>query len=222
MRHFLTAEEIAKERESLLNLSRLTLSTDKPLIIYARQSTKDQYIKHKESAMQQTKDLMALGAEYGWSENNIILYIENKQKDGTIKNASGTLRIDERPGLSAVTQRIETGKIAAIMVSDVSRLFRHEDMIQPAIFADLCKKKGVIIITQSHIFDFNKPEREDLKRFLNEAQEAAAYIRKHIKGVMLKNRDRKATRGEYMGHAVPAGLIPDETATGGRLCRLTP
>ncbi len=211
MRHFLTAEEIAKERESLLNLSRLTLSTDKPLIIYARQSTKDQYIKHKESAMQQTKDLMALGAEYGWSESNIILYIENKQKDGTIKNASGTLRIDERPGLSAVTQRIETGKIAAIMVSDVSRLFRHEDMIQPAIFADLCKKKGVIIITQSHIFDFNKPEREDLKRFLNEAQEAAAYIRKHIKGVMLKNRDRKATRGEYMGHAVPAGLIPDET-----------
>ncbi len=211
MRKFLTAEEIAKERESLLDLSRWTLPTDKLLIIYARQSTKNQYIKNKESALQQTKDLMALGAEYGWPESNTILYIENKQKDGTIKNASGTLRIDERPGLSAVTKRIETGEVGAIMVSDVSRLFRHEDMIQPAIFADLGKKQDVIIITQLHIFDFNKPEREDLKRFLDEAQEAAAYIRKQIKGVMLKNREHKAARGEYAGHAIPVGLMPDET-----------
>ncbi len=210
-RKFITEEEQKQERENLLALSRLTLPTDKPLIIYARQSTKNQYIRNKESAAQQTKDLMALALEYGWSENNTILYIENKQRDGTVKNASATLRIDERPGLSAVTQRIEAGEAGAIMVRDVSRLFRHEDMIEPAVFADLCKRKGVIIVTLSHIFDFSKPEREDLKRFLAEAQEAADYIRKHIKGVMLKNRDRKARRGEYIGSAVPAGLMPDET-----------
>ncbi len=59
--------------------------------IYARQSTKNQVLKHVQSGEMQTTELTAMGVQYGWSEDLIVLFVENKGKDGKIKNASGRL-----------------------------------------------------------------------------------------------------------------------------------
>ncbi|SRR5258708_15901370 len=39
---------------------------------------------------------------------------------------------------------------------------------------------------------------------------AKDYIKHHVKGLMLKMRDKKAMRGEFSGHAIPTGLMLDE------------
>jgi hypothetical protein len=48
---------------------------------------------------------------------------------------------------------------------------------------------------------------DDYNKFILEAIKAKDYIQKHIRGTMVKNRDRKANRGEFSGHAVPTGFL---------------
>src|SRR5260370_30651640 len=36
------------------------------------------------------------------------------------------------------------------------------------------------------------------------------YIKDHVKGLMLKRRDKKAMRDEFSGHAIPTDLMVDE------------
>jgi hypothetical protein len=124
---------------------------------------------------------------------------------------SGSLRIDQRPGLQALTEVIEAGKASAVLVVSVDRITRDEDLITPTAFANLCKKYRVLIITDDYIFDFNNPTRDDMGRFMNEAIAAKEYIRKQIKGKMLKNRTRKANMGRVANGVAPVGLMLDES-----------
>src|SRR5712691_6135278 len=48
------------------------------LVIYARQSTKDQVLNNREAYEQQTVRLVENGASLGWMEDDIIVFIENK------------------------------------------------------------------------------------------------------------------------------------------------
>ncbi|HLX59340.1 MAG TPA: recombinase family protein [Ktedonobacteraceae bacterium] len=185
-----------------------SLHFDKLLAIYARQSTKKQLVNNKESHEQQTKELWQLALDYGWNEENIIIYIENL-RDGKLVSASATLRIDERPELQALTERIEKDEVKTVLVWAVDRLFRDEDMIQPAVFAKLCKDHGCIVLTIDDIFDFNNTRRDDRKRFLELAQAAADYSTKHVKGRMLPARARVSMRGQADGRKVSVGYIVD-------------
>lgn len=205
--------ELAQAQNELL-FTRTALPTHKKLIIYARQSTKDQVVKNKESAAQQTNDLWQQGIETGWQEEDIVLFVENYydrygRLTDKIRHASGRLRIDQRPGLSIVTDMIKRDEVGAILIWDVSRLFRDETMIMPAIFAELCKEHHVLVLTPDTMFDFNNPRSDDRKRFLDEAQNAADYLSKQV-GKMQKARTRKALRGEFAGHRIPVGLMLDE------------
>ena len=183
------------------------LPTGFKLALYTRQSQKDAPIKHKESYEMQTVRLVEYAQRLGWDGDNIIVFIENKRKDGKWRKASGTLRIDQREGLQSIVELIEASEIKAVMVWAVDRLFRHEDMIEPAVFIKICKEHGVIILTQDDFFDFNNPKREDRKRFLELAQQAADYITKHIKGRMLPAKNQVSRRGDWDGRCLPIGLI---------------
>lgn len=211
MRKFKTTEELEQERQVLLGLIPFKLPTDKILVIYARQSTKGQVFKRRESALQQTEEQLERALEMGWPQELQRLLIENQAKDGKIRNASGRLRIDEREGLTIVMLYIQSGDAGAVMTRDVSRLFRDEDLVGPVTFAKACKEHHVIIITEDHIYNFNDPRRgrEDYKKFIEEAQAAADFLNKHVK-MMQKNRERKALRGEFFGHPVPIGFMLDE------------
>src|SRR5258708_4175892 len=142
------------------------LTTGFKLALYTRQSQKDAPIKHKESYELQTVRLVEYAKELGWDGDNIIVFIENKRKDGKWRKASGTLRIDQRQGLQSIVELIEAGEVKVVLVWAVDRLFRHEDMIEPAVFIKICKDNGVIILTPDGFFDFNNPKRDDRRRFL--------------------------------------------------------
>src|SRR6266568_4605741 len=86
----------------------LILALEKFLAIYARQSTKEQVINNREAYDQQTIGLVKEAKELGWDEDHIVVYIENKRKDGKWRSASGRLRIDQREHLQALIERIES------------------------------------------------------------------------------------------------------------------
>lgn len=215
MRRFKTVEELEQERQEQLRYlpgAQQKLPIDKLVLIYGRQSTVKQFVTNTESAQRQAIDLLEYALLLGWPDNLRLLFIENQLKDGTIKNASGRLRIDQRPGLSEVVALIKTGTVGAVLVCAVDRLFRDETLVGPTFFADLCKQYHVLILTQDELYDFNHPGHgsDKYNAFILECMKAKDLIEKHIKGTMHRNRTRKAMRGEFTGHAIPTGFMLDE------------
>ena len=155
---------------------------------------------------------------YHWPEDHVILFIENEldkwgNKLDKPRAASGRLDKNFRPGLREVERLIEADKAGAVFIRDVSRLFRDEDMINPPQFAKTCKQHHVVIITYDQEFDFNATSREDLKDFLEEAQDAADFL-KFQRRTLHRARERKGMRGEYVGSAIPTGFMLDDHRRG--------
>ncbi len=194
-------------------LGNFILPTDRPLLIYARQSTVKQVLTNVYSALQQTEDLIERGLELGWKREQMTLIVENRiAKDGKIRSVSGRMSIEEREGLrTIVDDYIKKGLAGALMCVDVSRLTRGADLVDAILLAKTCKDNHVVIITNDAMFDFNNPTRDDLQAFIDEARGAAAHIEKHIKGKMLKNRAKKASMGLLANGAAPVGLMRDAT-----------
>lgn len=88
-------------------------------------------IKYMPGAQQQAIDLVDHALVLGWPDHLRQLFIENQLKDGTIKNASGRLRIDLRPGLQELVALIETGQVGAVLVRAIDRLFGDTTACQP-------------------------------------------------------------------------------------------
>ncbi len=182
----------------------------KKVVVYGRQSTKNQVHKAVFSREMQTDVLIAKAISLGWPEDAIILYIENLRKDGTIKAASGRLRIDEREGLSAVVERIEKGEISAAMVSRVDRLFRDETEIEPNKFILACKSHRVYIITLERVYNFANPD--DCEIFREKCRQAAAELRT-FKERLGGPKDLAAQAGYYDGRALTIGFFIDHRQT---------
>ncbi len=204
---------------------RIVYPTQYPLALQARQSTKEQSLHNQESYESQTTTLLEQALDIGWKrlretphdDGDIIPFIENKRKDGKIIDASGTKKVDERPTMQDLWYHIEHDLVKAVMTRGVDRLFRHIDMIEPPVFADLCKRHRCIIITVKEIrrrtrievYNFHE-NPEDIGAFLAEAQAGADYILNHIEW-MHRCKLNKAMRGEYDGRTVPIGfLLVDE------------
>ncbi len=191
----------------------IVLPTHRKLAIQARQSRKRQAMYNKESWEDQTKVMRQRAIRLGWKGEDIDMLIENIRKDDRRKedklvDASGTLRIDQRPTMQDLWGKIAHDEYGALMTRSVDRLFRHINMIEPAQFAEHCKKHDVIILTEHHRFDFNK-RPEDTERFLQEAQKGANYLRDQI-AMMSRYRREKALRGEYDGRNIPVGFVLDD------------
>ena len=94
MRDFIVTPIAEQDEESEWNV---VLPIHRKLAIQARQSKKRQALYNKESWADQTKVMHQKAIRGGWLDEDIIMLIENKRKDGKLVDASGTLRIDQRP-----------------------------------------------------------------------------------------------------------------------------
>jgi DNA invertase Pin-like site-specific DNA recombinase len=95
-------------------LGNVILNSEKLLLIYARQSSSKQYVSNIYSAIEQRDGLLERAGELGWTKDEQwILYVENQLAKKT--QVSGSLRIDQRPGLQALTEVIESGRASAIL-----------------------------------------------------------------------------------------------------------
>jgi len=155
----------------------------------------------------QTDDLVALTKSLGVAEENIILYLENKRDDGTMKNASGRLRIDQREGLSALVERIESDEIKAVVVFLEDRLFRDETQIEVNKFILVCREHGTIVTTPFMTYDFRNPYH--VKQFRWKCEQAADFLREYIRERLHKAVARNSSEGKYDGRTIPVGYIVD-------------
>ncbi len=169
--------------------------------IYARQSTTAQLIKHVESTEMQTDDLIAWLVARGKQDGRWKLF------DADL-GLSGTLRIDQRTGLQELVERIIADEIKAVLVYQISRLFRDDTGVQYNTFANICKEHNCILVTSDGmVFNFNN--RMHLKMFRFLAEYAAEYIPQQI-GLLHAARLRKARKGFYAGQGnVSSGYIVD-------------
>ena len=158
--------------------------------IYARQSTPAQVLKNFESTEMQTDDLIAYLVERGVKDGSWQLF------DADL-GLSGTLPIDKRTGLQELVEWIKTGKIKAVLVYQISRLFRDDTGVEYNTFAKICREHDCILVTaDGMVFNFNN--RMHLKMFRFLAEYAAEYIPQQI-GLLNAARLRKARRGLFVG-----------------------
>jgi DNA invertase Pin-like site-specific DNA recombinase len=169
--------------------------------IYARQSTQAQVLKNFESTEMQTDDLIAYLLERGVKDGSWQLF------DADL-GLSGTLPIDKRTGLQELVERIKVGKIKAVLVYQISRLFRDDTGVEYNTFAKICREHDCILVTaDGMVFNFNN--RMHLKMFRFLAEYAAEYIPQQI-GLLNAARMRKARRGLFVGFGyVARGYIVD-------------
>jgi DNA invertase Pin-like site-specific DNA recombinase len=149
----------------------------------------------------QTDDLIQWLIVRGVTDKRIALF------DADL-GVSGTKRIDERTGLQELVEKIKQGKIRAVLVYQISRLFRDETGVQYNVFADVCKQNNCLLVTSDGmIFNFRNSMHLKMFRFL--AEMAAEYIPQHIH-LLHEARERKARKGLYAGMGtVPRGLVVD-------------
>ena len=211
----LSNAQIQAEKEAEKRAKQTKIDTTKLALLYCRQSTKEQIVKNKESALSQTVGAKKRAVhEHGFGEEKLVLFIENEldqygNKLAKWRAASGRLDKNFRAGLREAERLIEQDRVGAVFVDDVSRLFRDEDMVDPTNFANTCKKHHCVVVTEDREFDFNATARDDLKDFLEEAQEAADYL-KFLRRTLHRRKEKKGKRGEYIGGAIPVGLMLDE------------
>jgi hypothetical protein len=185
----------------------LPLLTNQPCAIYARQSTAKQVVDNPESAKLQTEKQVEKARALGWTDN-IYLFVENQQANGAVRSASGTLRIDEREGLSALMELVYADVIKTILVWDESRLFRDEWNIQVDTFIKACHEHGVRVLTDMHTYDFRN-NTYDADLFRMRCKAAADFIKHHVKGLLLQTKAAAARRGQVDGRRVSVGYIVD-------------
>src|SRR5437588_5822284 len=173
--------------------------------IYARQSTPAQLVKNTQSTEMQTDDLIKWLYDKNLNPKKIHLF------DADL-GVSGTLRIDQRTGLQELVELIKADIIKAVLVYQISRLFRDDTGVQYNVFANICKEHNCLLVTSDGmVFNFNN--RMHLKMFRFLAEWAAEYIPQQI-GLLHAARLRKTRKGLYAGlGAVPSGYIVDYQKT---------
>lgn len=194
----------ATERQTTIEQVQHEWRTEQECVIYARQSTTKQLVENRESSEMQTKDQLERVQVIGWRDKNITVFVEGNGKRGV----SGTLRIDERPGLSALLEGVYNDKFKTIFVYNEGRLFRDEWQIQVNTFIKACYDHDVIIATWAHRYDFRR-NSYDADMFRHQCEMAARFIKDHVKGVLHPARDRVAARGLYAGGRLSIGYILD-------------
>jgi DNA invertase Pin-like site-specific DNA recombinase len=188
-----------------------TIPQDAKVGVYSRQSTLNQVKHMTQSAEMQTDDLIVVAMRMGVREENIILYLENIREDGTMKSASGRLRIDQREGLSALVERIETDEIKAVIVFMEDRLFRDETQIEVNKFILICKEHDTLVITPHMTYDFSNPYH--VKQFRWKCEQAADFLREYIRERLHAAKAKASSKGIYDGRPLTVGYIIDRRET---------
>jgi DNA invertase Pin-like site-specific DNA recombinase len=195
-RHYKKKED--RSESTMFRFGMTELPTHKDIAIYYRQS-QDAQVGNNSTAIQRI-DLPEHVKHLGWDEDKIILIDEDE-------GVSGTLRIDERVGMSRLYHLIINGEIGAVASINEDRFFRDESQIEPNKFIAACRDNDVLVITPTMIYDFEQTYHRKQFRFV--AEMAAEYIEHQIRGRLHTAKERKILQGRWGGYGIPMGYIID-------------
>src|SRR5436305_875117 len=143
----------------------------------------------------------------GWPDDDEMIIVE---KDDL--GVSGQLRMDVRLAFIKMLRNIASGRIKAVIVSNISRFFRRKWNDEAEKFMQICDTYGVKVIVPNatrtaikHIFDFSLSA--DIQQFRRECEEAWKYLENHIYGTMLAAQDILGQIGRWGGWNLPPGYV---------------
>lgn len=198
----------AKTDDNLFGDTRLPLHL--PVAVYYRQSTEAQI--GNISTTMQTVDMVEYLKNQGWAKDKIVMI----DMDAGI---SGTTKIDEREGMSALFGMITNNEIGAVACQDEDRLFRDVTQIQVNIFIEACKTHNVLVITPTMVYNFSHRQLGTFhaRQFRFKSEMAAEYIASYVKGRLQTAKRRLLDNGLWAGPPIPLGFMIDmrRTLSGG-------
>lgn len=204
---------------------RIELETDKPLIIYPRQSTTRQIRENIYSREMQTTDLIEYAQKLGWdgevrivstpNELDELIACVEQWRDSNIiivleidLGVSGRLKIEKRRGMSTVVFLIGEGAVKTVMCQKEDRLFRDDTGLEYNTYIQVCLHYGVITVkAEDYHYDFSI--REHKKRFREKCEQASDFLEDYVRDRLIRGRQKAAAEGRYVGGGIPTGFVPD-------------
>jgi DNA invertase Pin-like site-specific DNA recombinase len=204
---------------------RIELQTDKPLIIYPRQSTTRQTKENIYSREMQTTDLIEYAQKLGWGRevrivstpddlDDLITSVEQWRNTNIIivleidLGVSGRLKIEKRRGMSTVVFLIGEGAVKTVMCQKEDRLFRDDTGLEYNTYIQVCLHYEVITVTaEDYRYDFSI--REHKKRFREKCEQASDFLEDYVRDRLIRGRQKAAAEGRYVGGGIPPGFVPD-------------
>ena len=144
-----------------------------------------------------------------WSDGDVVVDVRDL-------GISGLISGEQRTGMQHLLQRLESGEIGAVYVTEgMSRISRDRDKVEPYQILRLMKEQNCRVRTPEEIR--NPRIERDWHSLETEIVQAVGESAVHNRRLIQRKR-RKAARGDYIGEPVPAGfMVPIvETAPNGR------
>jgi DNA invertase Pin-like site-specific DNA recombinase len=175
------------------------LHNEEMAFVYQRLSSHEQ-VKKSIYSIKAQDALEDLAKEDGYPDD--LIHIERRDL-GT----SGTKGREERVGLAHLIELVEAGKVEAVYVVHISRLYRDQTLINALALGELFKEHGVIIVTPQ--MRLNLRDKMHRRLYRMEAERAADEL-ELMAGRLLGARDIKARSGLYAGEVLPPGYVVNE------------
>lgn len=161
-------------------------------IVYVRQSTLQQMLKHQESTRLQY-GLVQRALKLGWAKERIVVIDDDQGRSGS--TAQG------RPGFQRLVAEVGLGHVGIILGVEMSRLARScRDWHQ---LLEVCALFGTLICDLDGLYDPSQYNDRLLLGLKGTMSEAELHI---LKQRMQMGRLHKARRGE-LGITLPAGYV---------------
>lgn len=130
-----------------LNSKIKTHHLDRLAVVYVRQSTPSQLVKHKVSRERQVS-LRQVAVSYGWAEESVIVVESDQGKSA----AWGS----EREGFAYLMDEVCGGNVGAILCLEASRLSREDSEFSHLV--RLCMWTKTLLCDERNVYDPNIPE----------------------------------------------------------------
>jgi DNA invertase Pin-like site-specific DNA recombinase len=132
---------------------------------------------------------------------------------------SGTKDLDNRPGLAALLDRVESNGVKIVLVENATRLAR--DLMVSEVILQQLTNAGCKVIAADSGTDLSADSDDPTRRLIRQVLGAVAEFDRRVTVMKLRAaRERKRSRGERCEGRKPFGSMPGETETMTRIQEL--
>jgi DNA invertase Pin-like site-specific DNA recombinase len=129
---------------------------------------------------------------------------------------SGTKDLDNRPGLAALLDRVESNGVKVVLVENATRLAR--DLMVGEVILQQLTSAGCKVIAADSGTDLTADSDDPTRRLIRQVLGAVAEFDRRVTVMKLRAaRERKRSRGEPCEGRKPFGTLPGEAETLARI-----
>jgi DNA invertase Pin-like site-specific DNA recombinase len=132
---------------------------------------------------------------------------------------SGTKDLDNRPGLAALLDRVESNGVKIVLVENATRLAR--DLMVGEVILQQLTNAGCKVIAADSSTDLSADSDDPTRRLIRQVLGAVAEFDRRVTVMkLMAARERRRSRGERCEGRKPFGAMPGETETLARIREL--